>query len=121
MNTKLLNQLNILTLFVRSFGQVQGLGNGQPEAYRCTLRIARQAYNAVIVKKNHKKEKPQISSDIQAKNKKMRNKANLSSQKLTATTCSIGTYNDLHPKSQKGAKPINPITNAHTARFPITK
>ncbi len=44
----------ILTLFVRSFGQVQGLGKGHPQAYWCTSRTGPPPYNAVIVKKNHK-------------------------------------------------------------------
>ena len=39
----------------RNFLQVQGLANGQPEAYKCTSRIGRKAYNAVIVKKNRQK------------------------------------------------------------------
>ena len=35
----------------------------------------------------------------------MKNKANFKSIKSTVTTCSMGTYNDLHPKTQNGTKP----------------
>ncbi len=35
----------------------------------------------------------------------MKNEANLKSQKFTATSCSIGGYNVLNPKTQNGTKP----------------
>ncbi len=43
----------------------------------------------------------------------LRNKPNLSSLKLTATTCCMGTYNDLQTKPKNGANPNKPNFKAH--------
>ncbi len=47
----------------------------------------------------------------------LRNKANFNSLKLTATTCCIGTYNDLKTKPKNGANPNKP--NFFTTSEPL--
>ena len=41
-------------------------------------------------------------------NKIMKNKANLNNSEFTATSCNIGGYSDLRPKTQNGTNPNKP-------------
>ena len=117
MNTKLLNIVYILTLFVRSFDSLQGIGLRSSEV----VRVVRRAMGDWPATPQGSKKTTKTGKNVKSENKNMKNKANLNSPKFTATSYSTKVYNALQPKTQNGTKPnkanLKPTPNTLNPHF----
>ncbi len=99
----------ILTLFVRSFGSLQGTCLRPSDV----VQVVRRAMDDWSVTpqggkrttKTTQRGKPRFSSQTQTKNFFMESKANFGNSEINASAYGRGAYTNLHPQTHKKSKP----------------